>query len=107
MTDNKRTAFHWYRIAIQAVPAAGIGIYLAGFVVINAHLSKYQFLDLDLFNARYVISGTHFAIFLGLWYIFVGQGISPKLRSKTDFKRRNHTEICFTLQFVTHIQFVC
>ena len=78
MTDNKRTAIHWYRIAIQAVPAAGIGIYLAGFVVINVHLSKYQMLDLDLFNARYIISGTHLAIFLGLWYMFVGQSIISK-----------------------------
>ena len=78
LTDNKRTEFHWYRIAIQAVPAAGIGIYLAGFVVINAHLSKYQLLDLDFFNSRYVISGIHLAIFLGLWYMFVGQSIIDK-----------------------------
>ena len=78
MTDNKRTEFHWYRIAIQAVPAAGIGIYLAGFVVINAHLSKYQLLDLDFLNSRYVISGIHLAIFLGLWYMFVGQSIIDK-----------------------------
>ncbi len=106
LTDNKRTEFHWYRIAIQAVPAAGIGIYLAGFVVINAHLSKYQLLDLDLFNARYVISGTHLAIFLGLWYMFVGQGIFFKDSFEDRIQEENPYEYLF-YDSIRHAYSIC
>ena len=106
LTDNTRTAFYWYRIAIQAVPAAVIGIYLAGFVVINARLSKYQLLDLDLFNARYVISGTHLAIFLGLWYMFVGQSTISK-DSFGDSIRENKSYGYLFCDSIRHTYSIC
>ena len=51
------------------------GVYVAGFLVINAHLGERGIFDFDLGSSRYVIAGGLFFAFLAFWYLFPGHAV--------------------------------
>lgn len=57
------------------ISAIGVGIYLSGFIAINAHLGKYGVFVFDLADSRYLIVGALFFTFLLFWYFFAGAAI--------------------------------
>lgn len=57
----------------QAAPVVLAAVYLAGFVVINAHLGKHGVVAVDLASLRYLSAGTLFCAFLVIWYLFPGR----------------------------------
>ena len=59
----------------QAASAVLAGVYLSGFVVLNAHLGQSGVYVLDVASLRYAIAGMPFVIFLVFWYLFPGRVI--------------------------------
>ena len=59
----------------QAASAILAGTYMAGFLVLNAHLGKHGIFDFSLANSRYLIAGALFIMFLVIWYLFAGRSI--------------------------------
>ena len=61
------TLFNWEITLPYAASVAVTAVYIVGFLVLNAHLSKHGIFDLELANWRYVIAGVHFVVFLLFW----------------------------------------
>ena len=75
-TKNEDQTVLGWRITIpQAASAILAGTYLAGFLVLNAHLGKRGIFDFSLANSRYLIAGVLFIVFLVIWYLFAGRAI--------------------------------
>lgn len=51
------------------------GVYISGFLVINAHLSERGIVDFELGSSRYLIAGGLFFAFLVFWYLFPGHAV--------------------------------
>ena len=72
-TKNKdQPAFSWKIASPQTFSIVIAGIYISGFLVLNAHLSNRGFFSLELANSRYLIAGVLFAVFLLFWCAFAG-----------------------------------
>ena len=75
-TKNEDQTVLGWRITIpQAVSAILAGTYVAGFLVLNAHLGKRGIFDFGLADWRYLIAGVLFVAFLIIWYLFAGRAI--------------------------------
>ncbi len=73
--NNDHTIFGWRITTPQVASIFLAGVYLAGFLVLNAHLGKRGIFDFGLANSRYLIAGTHFVVFLIVWYLSAGRAI--------------------------------
>lgn len=49
--------------------------YLSGFLVLNAHLSKFGLSDVDFVSGRYLLAAANFAFFLTCFYLFAGRAV--------------------------------
>lgn len=113
--NNGHTVFGW-RITTPQVAAIFLaGVYVAGFLVLNAHLSKRGVFDLGLANSRYLIAGINFVVFLVFWYLFAGRaiisiekGISEEIKSAIELglSRRWHFVIRINF-FIGLVFFTC
>ena len=61
--------------------------YLSGFLVLNAHLSKFGVSDFEFVTGRYLLAAANFAFFMLCFYLFAGRAIllSPRWLSE-DFQ---------------------
>ena len=66
-------AFSWKIASPQTISLFIAGIYISGFLVLNAHLSDRGFFSLELANSRYLTAGVLFAVFLLFWFAFAGR----------------------------------
>ena len=73
--NEDHTASDWQVRPVQTASIILAGVYLAGFLVLNAHLGKHGFYDFDLANSRHLIAGCLFVAFLAFWYLFAGRAI--------------------------------
>ena len=73
--NSDQTALGWQVTPVQTVSVILAGVYLAGFLVLNAHLGKWGLYDFDLANSRHLIAGWLFVGFLVSWYLFAGRAI--------------------------------
>lgn len=51
------------------------GLYVFGFIAINAHLSKYGYFDYQLANPRFLYVGGIVAVYFLCWFLFAGRAI--------------------------------
>ena len=72
---EEQVGFRWWIAAMQAFPAAGLGLYVFGFLATNIHLGKFGIFNFDLFSSRYVIVGFLFFLFLFIWSYFAGRSL--------------------------------
>jgi hypothetical protein len=49
--------------------------YISGFLVLNAHLSKFGLSDTEFISGRYLLAAANFAFFLICFYLFAGRAI--------------------------------
>ena len=90
--NEDQTTSGWLLKPVQAASIILAGVYLAGFLVLNAHLGKWGFYDFDLANSRHLIAGGLFVGFLVFWYLFAGRAIilMPKwLRGDLAFAKEH------------------
>ena len=73
--NEDETVLGWRITTPQAASIILAGTYLAGFLVLNAHLGKRGIFDFSLANSRYLIAGVLFIAFLIIWYFFAGRAI--------------------------------
>ena len=71
--NNKFTALSQLLTLAQTIPVIGLGMYMAGFIALNAHLGKYGAFDMAILNAHYLIIGAHYFVFLAMWYLLPGR----------------------------------
>ena len=72
---EEQTVLGWRITTPQAASTILAGTYLAGFLVLNAHLGKRGIFDFSLANSRYLIAGVLFIAFIVFWYLFAGRAI--------------------------------
>lgn len=87
-TKNSDQTAGWQVTPVQTVSVILAGVYLAGFLVLNAHLGKWGLYDFNLANSRHLMAGGLFVAFLVFWYLFAGRAIIL-------FKKRLNVEITF------------
>lgn len=65
--------------------------YLSGFLVLNAHLSKFGLSDFEFVSGRYLLAAANFAFFLVCFYLFAGRAVlyTPRWLSE-DIQQINH-----------------
>ena len=73
--NEDQTASGWQVRPVQTASIILAGVYLAGFLVLNAHLGERGLYDFDLANSRHLIAGGLFVGFLVSWYLFAGRAI--------------------------------
>ena len=79
---------------MQTLPAAGLGLYVFGFLATNIHLGKFGIFNFDLFSSRYVIVGFLFLLFLVIWSYFAGRSLlhmewyGPEIEYDNSFMSR-------------------
>lgn len=74
---DKFTALSQSLSLAQTVPVIVIGIYVAGFIALNAYLGKYGAFDMAILNSHYLTVGVLYFIFLAIWYFLPGRIIIP------------------------------
>ena len=104
-TKNEgQTASGWQVSPAQMVSIGLVGVYLAGFLVLNAHLGKRGVYDFDLANSRHLIAGGLFVGFLVSWYLFAGRSIillTKQLDEEITFaKERGLSSIWYAVIFI-------
>lgn len=89
--------------------------YLSGFLVQNAHLSKFGLSDFEFVSGRYLLAAANFAFFLVCFYLFAGRAVlySPRWLSE-DIQQVNHVRqshfwsvVAFVHSFSRFIFFCC
>lgn len=59
----------------QAVALSSLLLYVLGFVIVNAHLAKWDVASFDFANAQYLAAGLLFAVFAAIFWFLVGRRI--------------------------------
>lgn len=82
MTTQSNVAPVWIALSSKAkelgvwvVPLATGFLYVTGFLVLNSHLARFGFMDVEFVNARYFLSGASFVFYLACFYLFAGKAV--------------------------------
>jgi hypothetical protein len=72
-------------------PVTVATLYVSGFLVLNANLSKYGIIDAEFVDARYFLAGASFALYLVCFYLFAGRAavLGPRwLSEEVELSKR-------------------
>jgi hypothetical protein len=62
-------------LGVWLFPLAAGSLYVAGFLVLNSHLARFGFMDIEFVNSRYFLSGASFVFYLACFYLFAGRAV--------------------------------